>query len=119
MYLITNTCEFFYTTDTGRSWNHQNAPKPPCTFGAQVLHFYPEHSDWIIWTGDEGCIGGGNNCQAKAYFSRDHGQMWTLVETYVRNCTWVRDRGPLVGPSQTLCGLYRNKMGSQRLFCKT
>ncbi|KAI9439495.1 Oligoxyloglucan reducing end-specific cellobiohydrolase, partial [Lactarius psammicola] len=53
-YLITNTGKFFYTTDTGRSWNHQNAPKPPNTFGAQVLHFHPEHSDWIIWTRGRG-----------------------------------------------------------------
>ena len=115
-YLITNTGKFFYTTDTGRSWNHQNAPKPPNSFGAQVLHFHPENSDWIIWTGDEGCTGGGNNCHAEAHFSRDNGRKWTLVETYVRNCAWARDKGLLVDASQILCESYRDKTGSQRFF---
>ncbi|KAH8981343.1 Oligoxyloglucan reducing end-specific cellobiohydrolase [Lactarius akahatsu] len=115
-YLITSTAKFFYTTDTGRSWNYQNAPKPPNTFGAQVLHFHPEHSDWIIWTGDEGCGGGGNNCHAEAHYSRDNGRRWALVETYVRNCAWARDKGLLVDPSQILCESFRDKTGSQRFF---
>ena len=114
-YLITST-GFYYTTDTGRSWNHQNAPNPPNTFGAQVLHFHPEHSDWIIWTGDEGCNGEGNTCHAEAHFSRDNGRRWTLVEKYVRNCAWARDKGLLVDPSQILCESYRDKTGSQRFF---
>ena len=115
-YLITNTGRFLYTTDTGRSWNHQNAPNPPNTFGAQVLHFHPDNSDWIIWTGDEDCGGGANNCHAEAYFSRDNGRKWTLVETYVRNCAWARDKNLLVDPSQILCESYRDKTGSQRFF---
>ncbi|KAF8264511.1 Oligoxyloglucan reducing end-specific cellobiohydrolase [Lactarius quietus] len=115
-YLITNTNKFYYTTDTGRSWNHQNAPNPPNTFGAQVLHFHPEHSDWIIWTGDEGCNGGANNCHAEAHFSRDNGRKWALVESYVRNCAWARDKGLLVDPSQIMCESYRDKTGSQRFF---
>jgi len=115
-YLITNTNKFYYTTDTGRTWIHQNAPTPPNTFGALVLHFHPENSDWIIWTGDEGCSDGGANCHAEAHFSRDNGRKWTRVESYVRNCAWARDKGLLVDPSQILCESYRDKTGSQRFF---
>ncbi|KAH8994731.1 Oligoxyloglucan reducing end-specific cellobiohydrolase [Lactarius hatsudake] len=115
-YLITNTTKFFYTTDTGRSWNYLNAPTPPNTFGAQVLHFHPKYIDWIIWTGDEGCGGGGNNCHAEAHYARDNGRRWTLVETYVRNCAWAPDKGLLVDRSQILCESFRDKTGSQRFF---
>ncbi|KAH8982691.1 Oligoxyloglucan reducing end-specific cellobiohydrolase [Lactarius akahatsu] len=116
-YLIINTTKFFYTTDTGCSWNYLNAPTPPNTFGVQVLHFHPEYIDWIIWTGDEGGGGGGrNNCHAEAHYSRDNGRRWTLVETYVSNCAWARNKGLLVDRSQILCESFRDKTGSQRFF---
>ncbi len=49
-------------------------------------------SDWVIWTGDEGCTSGGYNCHAEAYFLRDNRWRWTLVEAYVRNCAKPRDK---------------------------
>lgn len=116
-YLITPSGKFYYTTNTGGTWYSLSAPKPPNTFGAQVLQFHPDHSDWIIWTGDEGCSGdGGAECHAEAYFSRDNGRRWTFVEKYVRNCAWARDKGLLVDPSQILCESFRDKTGSQRFF---
>jgi Sortilin, neurotensin receptor 3, len=116
-YLITPSGKFYYTTNTGGTWYALSAPKPPNTFGAQVLQFHPDHSDWIIWTGDEGCSGeGGAECHAEAYFSRDNGRRWTFVEKYVRNCAWARDKGLLVDPSQILCESFRDKTGSQRFF---
>ncbi|KAI0262354.1 Oligoxyloglucan reducing end-specific cellobiohydrolase [Gloeopeniophorella convolvens] len=116
-YLITDSRKFYYTTDTGRTWNPHTAETPPNTFGVQVLHFHPENSDWIIWTGDEDCgSGSGTTCHATAHFSRDNGRRWTFVEKYVRNCVWARDKGLLVDPSQILCESYRDKTGSQRFF---
>jgi hypothetical protein len=116
-YLITPSGKFFYTTDTGRTWYSLTAPKPPNTFGAQVMQFHPDHSDWIIWIGDEGCSSdGGAECHAEAYFSRDNGRKWSFVEKYVRNCAWARDKGLLVDPSQILCESFRDKTGSQRFF---
>jgi Sortilin, neurotensin receptor 3, len=117
-YLITPSGEFYFTTDTGRSWNHRTAPKPPNTFGALTLHFHADHSDWIIWTGDEDCTGGAAvaECHAEAWFSRDNGRQWKFVEKYVRNCAWARDKGLLVDPSQILCESYKNKTGSQHTF---
>ncbi|KAI0248766.1 Oligoxyloglucan reducing end-specific cellobiohydrolase [Lactifluus subvellereus] len=115
-YLITDSGKFFYTTDTGRSWNPLTAPNPPNSFNAQVLHFHPDRSDWIIWTGDVGCSGSGADCHAEAWFSRDNGRHWIFVEKYVRNCAWARDKGLHVDLSQILCESYRDKTGSQRFF---
>jgi hypothetical protein len=117
-YLITSSAKFYYTTDTGRSWYHLNALNPPNKFGAQVLQFHPDHSDWIIWTGNVGCSSGsgGADCHAEASFSRDNGRRWTFVEKYVRNCAWARDKGLLVDQSQILCESFRDKTGSQRFF---
>ena len=118
-YLITPSSKFYYTTDTGRTWYSLTAPKSPNTFGAQVLQFHPDHSDWIIWTGDEACSSdwaSDSECHAEAHFSRDNGRRWSFVESYVRNCAWARDKGLLVDPSQILCESYRDKTGSQRFF---
>ncbi|KAI0041822.1 Oligoxyloglucan reducing end-specific cellobiohydrolase [Auriscalpium vulgare] len=115
-YLITDQKKFYYTTDTGRSWNALPVPSVPNTFGVQVLHFHPENSDYLIWTGNEGCTGFGENCHAEAYFSRDNGRRWNFIEKYVRNCAWARDKGLLVDPSQIICESYRDKKGAQRFF---
>jgi Sortilin, neurotensin receptor 3, len=81
-----------------------------------VLQFHPDHSDWLIWTGDVGCGDGGADCRAEAHFSRDNGRNWYFVEKYVRNCAWVRDKDLLVEQSQIMCESFRDKTGSQRLF---
>jgi hypothetical protein len=112
----TFTSDRAYLINTGRSWNHQNSPNPPNMFGAQVLHFHPENSDWVIWTGDEDCGGGENNCHShrNIHFTRH----WALVETYVRNLRMGTgcDKSLLVDPSQILRESYRDETGSQRFF---
>ncbi|KAA1470082.1 Oligoxyloglucan reducing end-specific cellobiohydrolase [Dentipellis sp. KUC8613] len=115
-YLITDSRKYYYTTDTGRSWNALQAETIPNTFGAQVLHFHPSNSDWLIWTGNEGCSGFGESCHAEAHYTRDNGRRWHLVEKYVRNCAWARDKELLVDPAQIICESYKEKSGSQRFF---
>ena len=39
-----------------------------------------------------------------------------LLEMYLRNCAWVRDKGLLVGPSQILCELYRDSASGANLL---
>lgn len=114
-YLITDSVKFYYTTDAGRQWGWLDAPLVPNTFGAQVLHFQPQ-SEYLIWTGNEGCTGDAQNCHAEAYYSRDNGRRWHLVETYVRNCAWARDSELKIDFTQILCESYRDKKGSQRFF---
>ncbi|KAG6840198.1 vacuolar protein sorting/targeting protein PEP1 [Blastosporella zonata] len=111
-YLITDSNEFYYTTDTGRSWNIQRAPTPPNSFGAQILRFHPK-SDYLIWTGNKDCTGNGENCHAEAQYSRDNGRKWSLVDGYVRNCAFTKDRDLNADPEEILCESYAQKKGSQ------
>jgi Sortilin, neurotensin receptor 3, len=111
-YLITDSEKFFYTTDTGRTWNVARAPTPPNTFGAVVLHFHP-NSDMLIWTGNKDCSG--PNCRAEAQFTRDNGRTWSFVEDYVRNCAFAKDKQLEADPTEIVCESYKVKQGSQRL----
>ena len=116
-YLITNTNRYWYTTDTGKTWNHLDAPLPPNTFGLFILHFHPDHSDYLLWTGSRDCESPfTNNCRAEAFYSRDNGREWVPVDTYVRNCAWARDTKLLVDKNQIFCESYAVKQGDQRVF---
>jgi len=114
-YLISDSNKFWYTTDTGRGWNSLEAPTVPNTFRTSVLQFHPR-SDYLIWTGDEGCTGLAENCHAVSHYSRDNGRHWTLIETYVQKCAWAKDAELTVDPAQILCESYRDKVGTQRKF---
>ncbi|KZP04862.1 Oligoxyloglucan reducing end-specific cellobiohydrolase [Athelia psychrophila] len=111
-YLLTGGTKFFYTTDTGESWQPGTAPIPPNTFNAQVFNFHP-NSDYLLYVGNKDCDGGGMQCHAEAFFSRDNGRRWTEVEKYVRNCAWARDSDLKVDPTQILCESFKTKAGSQ------
>lgn len=112
-YLITNSETFFYTTDTGRTWNVGKAPTPPNAFGAQVLRFHPT-SDNLIWVGNRDCPG--PNCRAEAQYSRDNGRRWDYIEGYVRNCAFATDTQINADPTEIICESYKEKNGPQRLF---
>jgi len=114
-YAITSTKKFLYTTNTGRSWHTGSAPTVPNSFGKPVLHFHPE-SDYLIWTGEDGCTGRGENCHAEAHYSRDNGRSWTLLDKYVGNCAWVRDETLFTDRTEILCESYRDKAGNQKMF---
>ncbi|KAH6903602.1 vacuolar protein sorting/targeting protein 10 [Coprinopsis sp. MPI-PUGE-AT-0042] len=113
-YLLTDTKKVWYTTDTGRSWYAFDAPNPPNTFEARVLHFSPSNDDYIIWTGDAQCPG--SKCHAEAHFSRVNGRSWTLVERYVRNCAFAEDAKLSADPSEIICESLKEKSGLQQTF---
>ncbi|KAJ2911663.1 hypothetical protein MD484_g8748, partial [Candolleomyces efflorescens] len=115
-YLITDSEKVYYTTDTGRSWNHFQAPSMPNTFGAQVVRFNPKETDQIIWVGNKNCEGSGHVCHAEAHLSRDNGRKWTFLDKYVRNCAFARDRELDTDPTEIICESYRDKKGNQREF---
>lgn len=115
-YLITDTEEFFYTTDTGRNWYSNNAPSPPNMFGAQVIRFHP-NTDYLIWVGNKDCVSGtGASCRAEAQYSRDNGRHWSLIDSYVRNCAFAKDSQIDADPSEIICESYRDKAGNQRML---
>ncbi|KDR81165.1 hypothetical protein GALMADRAFT_241725 [Galerina marginata CBS 339.88] len=115
-YLITDTQEFYYTTDTGRNWYPAQAPTPPNMFGGQVISFHPT-SDYLLWVGNKDCTAGntgGNACHAEAQYSRDNGRHWNFVDSYVRNCAFAKDAKLDADPSEILCESFRDKEGNQK-----
>lgn len=107
------------TTDFGALWTKLEAPLPPNIFGVAALQFHPKQTDWLLWTGSVDCSnmqGGGPNCRAEAFYSRDHGRRWTKFESYVRTCSWARDKEIRIDEREILCESYRNKKGSQMAF---
>ncbi|KAK7677437.1 vacuolar protein sorting/targeting protein PEP1 [Cerrena zonata] len=115
-YLITTTETFWYTTDTGRTWNKLTAPTGPNGMGLEVLHFHPMRSDYLIWTGAKDCAHFNERCHIEAYFTTDNGRSWKLIDTYVRNCNWARDSELLADPNQIICESYKIKEGNQLFF---
>ncbi|KAI0630633.1 Oligoxyloglucan reducing end-specific cellobiohydrolase [Trametes polyzona] len=115
-YLITKSNKHYYTTDTGKTWLPMTTRTVPNSFGLPVLHFHPTNTEYLIWTGQEGCEGFGENCHMEAHYSLKNGRDWTLIDKYVRNCAWARDAELLVDPNQILCESYKNKQGNQRSF---
>ena len=71
---------YWYTTDGGRRYHSLDAPLPPNTFGAVIVHFQPK-SDYLIWTGNADCDCDARNCHAEAHYTTDFGRSWKRVET--------------------------------------
>lgn len=117
-YLISDTDEYFYTTNSGQQWHTQKAPTPPNTFGAQVLRFHPAETEYLIWVGNRDCGSGsdGSKCRAEAVYSRDHGRHWYNVADYVKNCAWAKDALLDADPTEIICESWGNKNGAQRDF---
>lgn len=117
-WLITATRKAFMTTDTGKTWIPMEMPLEPNTFGVNALSFHPKQSDWLIWTGSTGCSGhvGGPDCRTEAFYSTNHGRKWNKFESYVRTCTWARDKEIKIDEKEILCESYRIKKGNQVTF---
>lgn len=114
-YLFSTDRVIIYTTDTGKTWQQMNLPMEPNTLGIAAIDFHPERSDWLIYTGSEGC---GEtispNCHAKAFYSTTNGRDWNTIDTYVRNCLWARDEKLKIDERMIMCESYKDKKGSQR-----
>jgi hypothetical protein len=114
-YLITDQAKLYITTDAGQLWIEINTPLPPNLLGINIIAFHPLQSDWLIWTGGDGC-NGSKHCNAVAYYTTNHGRKWEKVEDYVRTCSWARDTDLKIDERQIICESYRHKTGSQNMF---
>jgi hypothetical protein len=113
-YLISDSRQVYFTTDTGRSWLTMELPMTPNTLGIAMLDFHPTRADWLIFTGSVDCDSSVSaTCRAVAHYSTDHGRRWKQVETYVRTCAWARDARLKIDEREIICESYRNKRGSQ------
>ncbi|KAF9035551.1 signal sequence binding protein [Panaeolus papilionaceus] len=114
-YLLTDSVDYYYTTDTGRTWIPSKGPTPPSQLGAQVLHFHP-NSDYLIWAGDSDCENNGPNCKSVASYSTDNGRRWAEIESYTRNCAFAVDHKLDADPTEIICESYVEKKGNQASF---
>lgn len=116
-YLITSDQYVWYTINGGEQWHWFSVPQPANGLGLQILRFHPVKSDWLIWTGSEGCVGGsGDACHARSWYSINHGRDWHAIEKYVKTCDWAREANFPVDSTAIVCESYKNKQGSQRAF---
>lgn len=114
-YLFTNSRTVWVTIDNGVTWSKFNAPMDPNSLSIPLLDFHPEQADWLIWTGSVDCASAtSSNCHTKAFYTRDHGRSWKDIDTYVRVCTWGRDRKFKIDDRTIFCESYAKKSGSQR-----
>ncbi|CDS81921.1 related to VPS10 domain-containing receptor SorCS1 precursor [Sporisorium scitamineum] len=116
-YLVTAGQRVYYTTDQGASWNWFTAPLPANGLGIGILDFHPDKSDWLIWTGSRDCtFSTAKDCHAEAWYSDSNGAKWDKVDTYVRTCSWARDKKLKMDPRTIFCESYQDKQGNQRDF---
>lgn len=113
-YLFTAGRTVYYTTDKGMSWSKFTAPLEPNSLGIPLLDFHPTQPDWLIWTGSKDCASSTSpNCRAVAYYSKDNGRNWKEIDSYVRVCSWARDRRLKIDERLIFCESYKQKSGSQ------
>ncbi|GJJ15988.1 hypothetical protein Clacol_010267 [Clathrus columnatus] len=116
-YLITTSFEIYHTIDAGKTWNSMKVPLAASIFGAPIMSFHPQESDWIIWMGGTGdCNNFASDCHAEAFYTTNNGGKWDKIETYVKSCGWARDTDLKIDRQLILCESYRNKKGNQRYF---
>ncbi len=116
-YLVTAGQRVYYTTDQGATWNWFSAPLPANGLGIGILDFHPDKSDWLIWTGSRDCtFSTGKDCHAEAWYSDTNGAKWEKIDSYVRTCSWGRDKKLMMDPRTIFCESYQDKRGNQRDF---
>lgn len=91
-YLITTKEEVIYTTDRAQSWKSFRTPAQRNNLGSPYLTFNKINADWLIWTGEIGCDNQYSpTCHTVAYYSRNNGDRWSLLQENVRRCSFVND----------------------------
>lgn len=114
-YLFTSGRTVAYTVDKGASWSKFTAPLEPNSLGIPLLDFHPTQPDWLIWTGSKDCTSTTSaTCHATAFYSKDNGRNWKEIDSYVRICTWARDKRFKIDERIIFCESYSQNTGSQR-----
>ncbi|KAI9759160.1 MAG: vacuolar protein sorting/targeting protein PEP1 [Chaenotheca gracillima] len=91
VFFITDSKTVYYSLDRAKRIHKFKAPLEPNTQFLPILSFHPTEKDWLIWTGNDGCDGKGNDCHATAYVSEDRGESWKVLLRYVRKCEFVTE----------------------------
>ncbi|CAG8706046.1 26310_t:CDS:10, partial [Dentiscutata erythropus] len=118
-YFITMSNYHFYTNDGGSTFKKMDVPMGPNTLQIPIFDFHPEHKEWLIYTGCKDCDElFSSKCHTEAYYTKNNGEKWDLIDTYVRVCSWARDEKFKVNGEAIFCESYEEKSGSQRTSFK-
>lgn len=105
------------TTNSGSNFQKFEVPMAPSqSLLAPIMSFHSASSENLIYVGEDGCDGFLSiDCHTEAYYSRNGGQSWDSIGTYVRQCLWGRD-GDLKETDQDsiFCEQFHEKSGNQR-----
>ncbi|KAG0004769.1 vacuolar protein sorting/targeting protein PEP1 [Modicella reniformis] len=108
----------YLTIDRGVNWDEIELPlaSAATSFSANPWSFHPTEPDWMIFLGETGCnFDRDNHCHIEAFYSLDAGKRWQSLATWVRSCSWVRDKQfAKVSMTGIYCEEYDDKSGSQR-----
>ena len=112
VYFLTAGSKVHYTMNRGQSFGEFDAPPggPTHNERLQVLGFHT-HSNWLIWTGADGCSGGSETeCHDVAHVSDDRGAHWRAMLRYVRKCEFIKEEGRRSASDKLVyCEQYENE----------
>ncbi|KAI9596915.1 hypothetical protein BDF19DRAFT_437196 [Syncephalis fuscata] len=117
----------YITKNQGATLTEISTPTSPSTFDVPVFKFHPTEADWLIYIGNKYCSDDENEdegddkekgqCQAQAYSSKNGGETWTLLTSYVRQCDWLfTPKLKAYEKDAIVCEVYQQASGSQRTF---
>ncbi|KAK9765410.1 vacuolar protein sorting/targeting protein PEP1 [Basidiobolus ranarum] len=105
-YFFTEGDELWCTTDKGATFKKITTPLPANKLGLPLLDFHPDEPEWLLFMGGTECPG----CHSEAYFSNNHGEYWTKVETFAQKCIFGKDaKFTKVAKETIFCSSYKNK----------
>ncbi|CAG8513439.1 13693_t:CDS:10 [Funneliformis mosseae] len=118
VYFITSGKKHYYTDDFGKTIKSLVVKAEPNGYLAPtILDFHPSEPGYLIYTVGKNCETlYSPNCHTEAYYTRDFGENWDTLDTYVGTCSWARDKNFNVSPNLIFCESYRDKEGSQLSF---
>ena len=117
MYYVTTEQEVYYTRNRGKNIVKMEGPKGlPITDigGVTKFSFHPKHAGWLIWVGDQHCSAGGGDCHTFAQYTKNGGETWHDLTSYVKECSWIQGLKNNAEESLIYCEQYADKTGDQR-----
>jgi Sortilin, neurotensin receptor 3,/Sortilin, neurotensin receptor 3, C-terminal len=117
VYFVTSDQKVYYTRNRGRTIDPMDGPNGvPITDipGVTRFSFHPKHAGWLIWVGNQHCDDDGD-CHAVAQYTKNAGETWHDLTTYVRECAWIQGLKNSAVESLIYCTVFSTQVGDQRV----
>jgi hypothetical protein len=116
VYFVTSNQKVFYTRNRGKTIDPFIGPSGiPMTniAGVTKFAFHPKRAGWLIWVGERNCDGDGD-CHSVAQYTKNGGETWHDLMTYVRECSWIQGLKNSANESLVYCSSFKSQSGDQR-----